>query len=308
MSLDQIVDSNTFQGSSAHYVLSAEGHQTAVSFNGPVDLNTLQGLFPSASTQETLSSDPDRAGSQWNYYQENPHTPTDKSPPGAHNTPLGTGHPMEVCNSPSTPTPVWYFPQTSHTTRPIDLQGRQMEQTRRSSDLNVFQSFHSSAFTQAMPPNNPNHHVGRVVNPTIGSNVFHGFPPPTFTQATSSNDPNLSVSQTNYHLDAPASAAPPYVDNTPSTSADSTPRRPITARCGWRNKDGVICGLAINYDCRHHLSAVHGIIKLSTRTIVSCRWCKPANKMRRGGLLRHIRETHLGFSRSKKGLADRHLA
>ena len=313
MSSNQTVDFNRFQGSGAHNVPGQEGRQIVVSSNCPVNLNMLQGFFPSVSTQETLSSNPNRAVWQWNY-QENPHTSMNKSPPGAYNTPFGAGHPAEACNSPP-PVPILHFPQTSNITSTIDLQGCQMEQTCRSSDSNVFQSFRSSAFTQAMPPNDPNPHEGRrmdrgcVVNPTIGSNAFHGFPLPTFTQATSSNNPSPFVSQTNCHPDAPASAALPYANNVPSTSADPTPRDPITyAQCGWRNKDGVICGLAIDYDCRLHFSAVHGIVNLSADTIVSCRWCEPDNGMRRGCILRHIREAHLGFPRSKRRRAGRRPA
>jgi len=323
MSLNQTIDPNTFQGSGAHDVPGQGGRQTVVSFDGSVDLNTHQGFLPFPSTQAALSSGPNCAVSQWNY-QENSHTSTDKSPPGAYNTPFGVGHSTEACNSP--PVPIWHFPQTSNATCPIDLEGCQMEQTCRSSDLNVFQNSHSSASTQAMPPSDPNPHVGRglftadprkrrqmdqgrVVHPIIGSNTFHRFPPPTSIQASSSNNPNPSVSQPGCHPGAPAGAAPPYADNTPSTPAQPTPRDLIACtRCGWTDEDGVICGHTINYECQLHFAGVHGINNLSAHTTVSCRWCKPDYKLRRDGFLRHIREAHLGFSRSKRGRADRRLA
>ncbi|KIM51548.1 hypothetical protein SCLCIDRAFT_33337 [Scleroderma citrinum Foug A] len=325
MSLNETVDSNKFQGSTAHYGPGQEGRQVVVSSNHPVDLNTLQGLLPSASTQGTLSSDPNRAGSQWNY-QEAPHTPTDKSPPGTYNTPSGAGHPTEACNSPLTPSPVWHFPQTSNTTRPIDLQGRQIEQTCRSPNSNVFQSFYSSASTQAMSPGDPNSYIGgdtptanpqearlmgwgRVANSAIGSNVFHRLPPPTSIQVPLSSNPNHSVSQLDYHPGAAASAAPSCADNTPSTPAEPTPRDPIACtRCGWEDEDGIACGHTIDSECQRHFADVHGIINLPAYAIVSCRWCKPDYKMRRDGFLRHIREAHLSIPRSKRGRVDRRLA
>jgi len=327
MSLNQSVDSTTYQGSGVHYVPGRR--QTVDSFNClEVDLNPLQGFPPSVVlTQETLSSHPNCAGSQWNY-QDNPHTPTDKSPPGAYSsTPCGARHPTDACSSPSTPTPIlWHFPQTSNTTYHIDLQGRQMEQTCCSSDSNIFQSFYySSASTQAMQPNDPNPHVDsdtptanshkgrrrmgrrRVINPAIGSNASYGFSPPTSTQATSSNNPNPSVSQPDYQPDAPVSTAPPYANNTPSTPAEPTPRDAMIAtQCGWENEDGVTCGHTIDYECQLHFAGVHGITNLPAHSIVSCRWCKPDYKMRRDCFLRHIRETHLGVSRS--GRVDRRPA
>ncbi|KAL4071185.1 hypothetical protein V8B97DRAFT_1964897 [Scleroderma yunnanense] len=145
----------------------------------------------------------------------------------------------------------------------------------------------------------PAWHVSRVSNnPRLagpeGRQLYWGVPSPY--------DPNISVVQRYYqpNLYVPTGKTPPIVNNVPPTALELSTSRDgtVSKQCGWRDKHGTTCGVTITYQCQPHLAMAHGITKLSSNVIVSCKWCDPDNKMRRRCILRHIREVHLGVPRS----------
>ncbi|KAI6020676.1 hypothetical protein BKA83DRAFT_512379 [Pisolithus microcarpus] len=75
--------------------------------------------------------------------------------------------------------------------------------------------------------------------------------------------------------------------------------------CGWRVDEGRQCGIPINYDdCAGHFAAFHHIKDMAWNVKVICCWCppEPPKEIRRKNLLRHLREAHLCYRRSKKGI------
>lgn len=75
--------------------------------------------------------------------------------------------------------------------------------------------------------------------------------------------------------------------------------------CGWRVDKGRKCGIPINYDdCADHFAAFHHIKDMAWNVEVICCWCpsKPRKKVTRKNLLRHLREAHLCYPRSEKGI------
>lgn len=123
-----------------------------------------------------------------------------------------------------------------------------------------------------------------------------GFSPSASTQAT-----NPPISQSYYPANAAsAGATPPGADHVPATPAEQSAHndRMFSKQCGWKDSDGSICNTAISYDCQDHFANAHGIIQLSRHSTVSCRWCEPKKRMKRGCILRHVREVHLRVSRS----------
>lgn len=111
-----------------------------------------------------------------------------------------------------------------------------------------------------------------------GSQMHWGDFPASPTQIQSPSDQNNQRS---------------YPSHTPH---DHTVQKP----CGWRCQDGTLCGAAVTYHCQDHLATAHRITKLSGKTFVWCKWCYPDHQIKRECILRHIREVHLGVSRSMK--------
>ncbi|KAI5992905.1 hypothetical protein EDD15DRAFT_953231 [Pisolithus albus] len=75
--------------------------------------------------------------------------------------------------------------------------------------------------------------------------------------------------------------------------------------CGWRVDKGRKCGIPINYDdCADHFAAFHDIKDMAWNVEVICCWCpsKLRKKVIRKNLLRHLREAHLCYPRSEKGI------
>ncbi|KAI6020673.1 hypothetical protein BKA83DRAFT_4494475 [Pisolithus microcarpus] len=80
---------------------------------------------------------------------------------------------------------------------------------------------------------------------------------------------------------------------------------PATHSCGWRVDEGRKCGIPINYDdCAGHFAAFHHIKDMAWNVEVICCWCpsKPQKKVICKNLLRHLREAHLCYPRSEKGI------
>ncbi|KAI6022218.1 hypothetical protein PISMIDRAFT_424487 [Pisolithus microcarpus 441] len=74
--------------------------------------------------------------------------------------------------------------------------------------------------------------------------------------------------------------------------------------CGWRDDEGKECGMPIRpRDCNDHYATVHGIKRKARGFKITCRWCPPEKRkeLSRHNFLRHMREVHLGCSRTKKG-------
>ncbi|KAL4071184.1 hypothetical protein V8B97DRAFT_512010 [Scleroderma yunnanense] len=123
----------------------------------------------------------------------------------------------------------------------------------------------------------------------------------TFIQVAPLPDSNLAVDPQLFeaNLYPPTGEISPLVNVIdPSTPTElSAPRdHSVRKQCGWRDAHGSICGIEITYRCQSHFATAHGIINLSTKTNVWCRWCD--SKVRRGCFLRHVREVHLRVPRS----------
>ncbi|KAI5992923.1 hypothetical protein EDD15DRAFT_956056 [Pisolithus albus] len=72
--------------------------------------------------------------------------------------------------------------------------------------------------------------------------------------------------------------------------------------CGWRDDEGNECGALVHPDdCKGHFATVHGIKKIKWNVKITCRWCPVEKEVTRKFFLRHMREAHLGCSRTKKG-------
>ncbi|KAG9309215.1 hypothetical protein JVU11DRAFT_10929 [Chiua virens] len=70
--------------------------------------------------------------------------------------------------------------------------------------------------------------------------------------------------------------------------------------CRWIHKIQV-CGFALTKEnLRRHLVDDHGMKAMSRKTIVQCRWEGCSKRMGPKSLLRHIRETHLGYRRARE--------
>ncbi|KAI6046976.1 hypothetical protein EDC04DRAFT_2625929 [Pisolithus marmoratus] len=65
--------------------------------------------------------------------------------------------------------------------------------------------------------------------------------------------------------------------------------------CKWKDNQGVECGELVSRNCQEHLASDHGIVKMSSVTLVKCGACD--EEMKRKSFLRHFRERHLGFRR-----------
>ncbi|KAI6046919.1 hypothetical protein EDC04DRAFT_3136189 [Pisolithus marmoratus] len=75
--------------------------------------------------------------------------------------------------------------------------------------------------------------------------------------------------------------------------------------CGWRGDNGRKCGMLIKYDdCAGHFAAVHDIENITWNAQIFCQWCssETQRKVIRKNFLRHLREVHLRYPRSEKGI------
>ncbi|KAL4079068.1 hypothetical protein J3A83DRAFT_4455320 [Scleroderma citrinum] len=73
--------------------------------------------------------------------------------------------------------------------------------------------------------------------------------------------------------------------------------------CSWRDETGSVCGHWVtSKDCATHLADYHWIKDISSRRKIECKACDPPNTVKRGSILRHFMEVHLGIKRklSKK--------
>lgn len=90
-------------------------------------------------------------------------------------------------------------------------------------------------------------------------------------------------------------------------SASSVPRQmtPQSSgdlrQCQWKVDHGRICGKLVGRECQNHLASAHGIVQIPSTEPVRCGVCGKLRK--RKFLLRHFRETHLGFPRRKRHAA-----
>ncbi|KAI5997194.1 hypothetical protein EDC04DRAFT_2797678 [Pisolithus marmoratus] len=87
----------------------------------------------------------------------------------------------------------------------------------------------------------------------------------------------------------PATKEPPKVSS--RSSGDLRP-------CGWKKHQGGVCDELVGWDCKDHLASAHGIVKISSTKRVKCGVCGEEKK--RKYILRHFREKHLRFPRSKR--------
>lgn len=71
--------------------------------------------------------------------------------------------------------------------------------------------------------------------------------------------------------------------------------------CLWEDDQGGRCGELVGRDCQDHLASAHGILKISARTRIRCGACGKVGL--RKFILRHYRERHLRFPRSKRNAA-----
>ncbi|KAI5997439.1 hypothetical protein EDD15DRAFT_2194513 [Pisolithus albus] len=90
-------------------------------------------------------------------------------------------------------------------------------------------------------------------------------------------------------------------------SASSVPRQMTSQssgdsrQCEWIVDHERICGELVGWECQHHLASAHGIFKIPSTEFVRCGVCGKLRK--RKFILRHFRETHLGFPRPKRHAA-----
>jgi len=143
---------------------------------------------------------------------------------------------------------------------------------------------------------------GSQASSLSGPEGSQGFPAPS-TQLTSPTGQRTQWSYlaNPYH---PTGETPPSICDAPTPTDSSAPcDRTVRKPCGWRRPDGTLCGAEVTYQCQGHLAMAHGITKLSGKAPVWCKWCRPDHQIKRDGLLRHVREVHLGVPRSKRGHA-----
>ncbi|KAF9235350.1 hypothetical protein BU15DRAFT_64934 [Melanogaster broomeanus] len=74
---------------------------------------------------------------------------------------------------------------------------------------------------------------------------------------------------------------------------------PQPSVCGWRSStDDSLCQAAITWQTVPQHLAVHGIRNMASNEPIRCRWCPDGtDPIKRGGLVRHIREVHLRVQR-----------
>ncbi|KAI6018848.1 hypothetical protein EDC04DRAFT_2607738, partial [Pisolithus marmoratus] len=110
--------------------------------------------------------------------------------------------------------------------------------------------------------------------------------------------------------DANAAAAFRGSEGTPATAdmfTNSATKEPpkVSSRssgdlrpCGWKKNQGGVCDELVGWDCKDHLASAHGIVKIPSATRIKCGVCGEEKK--RKFILRHFREKHLRFPRSKR--------
>ncbi|KIK75371.1 hypothetical protein PAXRUDRAFT_493302 [Paxillus rubicundulus Ve08.2h10] len=71
-----------------------------------------------------------------------------------------------------------------------------------------------------------------------------------------------------------------------------------SSTCGWRSTDGSICGRIITRPTVPQHLAEHGIANLRSNMPIQCWWCpNKSKKIKRKGIVRHVREVHLHLTR-----------
>jgi hypothetical protein len=75
--------------------------------------------------------------------------------------------------------------------------------------------------------------------------------------------------------------------------------------CKWRVTDGSICGEIITRPSVPQHLAKHGIVHLRSDTLIECRWCpNGSTRIKRKGIVRHVREVHLHLKRQHTSTAS----
>ncbi|KAI5997450.1 hypothetical protein EDD15DRAFT_2410678 [Pisolithus albus] len=96
------------------------------------------------------------------------------------------------------------------------------------------------------------------------------------------------------------------LDNYPAQGHSDHPSHTLSDHksipCGWRDDDGNECGTLVHADdCKGHFATAHGIKKIKWNIKITCHWCPVEKEVTRKFFLRHVKEAHLGCSRTKKG-------
>lgn len=100
----------------------------------------------------------------------------------------------------------------------------------------------------------------------------------------------LEVSQTH--------PVPIQLTNTATLGSPQVTSQPDRKPCEWKSNQGGMCGELVGWHCERHLADVHGIADMASNKLVTCGAC--GKGMKRKSILRHFREKHLGFRRSKR--------
>ncbi|KIK76067.1 hypothetical protein PAXRUDRAFT_835470 [Paxillus rubicundulus Ve08.2h10] len=78
-----------------------------------------------------------------------------------------------------------------------------------------------------------------------------------------------------------------------------------THQCGWREADESVCGGSITRATVPRHLVQHGMVKLRSDALVTCRWCPDGTKpMNRESIVRHVLEVHLDIRRTPKSTAS----
>ncbi|KAF9235358.1 hypothetical protein BU15DRAFT_78106 [Melanogaster broomeanus] len=106
--------------------------------------------------------------------------------------------------------------------------------------------------------------------------------------------PNFSIIRSGIHTPYSAHIAL----SSPNGSLPET--NPHQTVCGWRLRDGSICGGPITKrTVPEHLAVHHGIKKIASYQLIACRWCPDGSDLiKRESIVRHVREVHLRLRRS----------
>ncbi|KAI5997418.1 hypothetical protein EDD15DRAFT_2194498 [Pisolithus albus] len=135
-----------------------------------------------------------------------------------------------------------------------------------------------------------------VSDQAIGFNL----PSSSFSQAAPSHCEPRTYERSLYTGEEDLAAPPgPLVAN--DAADDAIEHRDGTMDCGWIEPDGKTCNQRIDYNCEGHFATAHGIRNMSRHIKIECCWCPPnAKKVNRKGFIRHLREVHMKYRRSKK--------
>ncbi|KAI6020716.1 hypothetical protein PISMIDRAFT_8692 [Pisolithus microcarpus 441] len=97
--------------------------------------------------------------------------------------------------------------------------------------------------------------------------------------------------------------APSTLDNHAAQGHSDHPSHTLSDHrsipCGWRDDEGHECTMLVHPDdCKDHFADVHGIKRMAWYAKIICHWCPSEKEVSRKYFLRHMKEVHLGCSRS----------